>query len=138
MDNNIQWKYVKQLTDNNVIRTYESEYGIEFNSDYIEIVKQFNGARPRPNTFDCDCRKECVFKSLLSFNESDKENIFEVSEWLKDRLPKNIIPFASDPAGNYICFDNNNKSDKIVFWIHETNELIQIANSFVELIKGLY
>lgn len=134
MNDNINWKYVKKLLDVDVIKEFEKENNIELPKSLKEIVVNFNGARPRPNTFDSECNKECVFKSLLSFNIDDKENIFEVTTWMKEN-GNNVIPFASDPAGNYLCF---NKDKQVVLWKHETSKCEFVCDSFEKLVDSIY
>ncbi|MGG7202276.1 SMI1/KNR4 family protein [Clostridium butyricum] len=134
MKNSINWKYIKELIDIDSIKKFEEENKIELPESLKEIVVKFNGARPRPNTFDSEYCKECVFKSLLSFNTTDKENIFEINKWIKER-ENNIIPFASDPAGNYVCL---NKNYQVVLWKHETNSCEFVCNSFKKFIDSLY
>lgn len=134
MKDSINWKYVKELIDIDSIKKFEEENKIELPKSLKDIVVKFNGARPRPNTFDSESSKECVFKSLLSFNTTDKENIFEITKWMKER-ENNIIPFASDPSGNYVCLNEN---DQVMLWRHETGKCEFLCNSFDELVDSLY
>ena len=48
-----------------------------------------------------------------------------------------LIPFASDPSGNYICIDVNN-NDSVVFWNHEINNTEYIAKNFSAFLNKLY
>ena len=134
MNDNINWKYVKALSDSDSVGKFEKENNIELPKSLKETVLNFNGARPRPNTFDSEFNKECVFKSLLSFNINDKENIFEVTKWMKENSI-NLIPFASDPAGNYLCF---NQDKQVILWKYETNKCEFVCDSFEKLVDSLY
>jgi glucuronate isomerase len=49
---------------------------------------------------------------------------------------KNIIPFAIDPFGNYICYDS--KDSKVKYLDHETNLVKSIDLSLSEFIDSLY
>lgn len=131
----LQWKYAKQLSDENLIKQYEMENEVELDKEFKNIIKQYNGGRPKPNVFDTQIRKECVFKSLVSFNNDSNANIFEVTKWINDGTNRKLVPFASEPSGNYICFTENKN---IVSWIHETGNVEFISNSFNEFLNSLY
>lgn len=132
------WKYVKKLRNNKNIGRFEDIVERILPNDYKETVALYNGGRPDKSSVKVDSR-ERVFKSLLSFNTEDKENIFDVHKWLESKLHKNLVPFAIDPAGNYFCFDYKN-SDKmsVVYWNHENQSISKICNNFSELLEELY
>ncbi|EEL55266.1 SMI1 / KNR4 [Bacillus cereus Rock4-2] len=79
-----------------------------------------NGANVEPEIFNVN-NHERVFGTLLSFDENSDEYIVEVYNDFSDTLPKELIPFAFDPAGNLICFDYKNHEENpiVVFWEHE-------------------
>jgi len=80
-----------------------------------------------------------TFSDLLSLNKSDDDNVFEVYETVSDRLDrKDILPFAADPFGNFLCFDFSENPAHIVFWNHEANLLDAVAKTFMELINMLH
>lgn len=143
---NIIWKFPKEVPSEQDIKNVEEKFNITFPLDYIECIKINNGARPKPKTFDFDGHKENIFSSLLSIRSKDKENILEVYEWIKDRLPDNVYPFAKDPFGNYICFkyEKSENNSYIVFWNHEkANDNKQssidfICKDFKSLLEKLY
>jgi hypothetical protein len=68
-----------------------------------------------------------------------------------DRVPKNLLPIASDWSGNLICLSiNGDDFGKIYFWSHEEEGELEsgkspdyhnvyfVSNSFTEFINGLY
>ena len=77
-----------------------------------------NGANVEPEIFNVN-NHERVFGTLLSFDENSDEYIVEVYNDFSDTLPKELIPFAFDPAGNLICFDYKN---------HEENPIVVFGN----------
>jgi hypothetical protein len=134
----IEWRYVKPLMDENIISNVEKELGISFSDFYISFVKKYNGSRPPISVFDTDKTKERTIKTFLSFNSSDLENITKVNNYLKENdyqeeITKNIVAFADDNFGNYICFNKSNNS--IVFFEHETESIEFVANSFDDFFK---
>ena len=131
----LKWKYVKKLKNNNVIKSFESDNSIKLPQDIISCMKENNGGRPDKKTFDTEETKGRVMKSLLSFNADDLETVYDINDILK-KEKENLFPFASDPSGNYICY--NTKDKDIVLWLHETNKIEKIADSFTSFINMLY
>ncbi len=131
----ITWKYVKPLKDVKVIEKFLQENDIHLPEDTLVCMKNNNSGRPNRSIFDTDKAKERVFKAFLSLNSEDKENIYGIySDEFKDR---GIFPFATDPAGNFICVDlmDNNK---IIFYNHENSDKEYISSSCEELFGLLY
>jgi cell wall assembly regulator SMI1 len=133
----ITWKYVKPLSEANAIEDFEKKNNLSLPSDLKECIKANNGGRPSLNVFDTDDSKERVFKTLLSFNESDVENIYKYFPIINSQS-NNLIPFASDPSGNYLCLQNN----KIVLFLHdnlpETERLEYVSDTFSSLLGKLH
>ena len=83
-----------------------------------------------------------IFNNLISLDENEYDNIYEILEDLQDRLSDQLIPFAEDGFGNLLCFDYS--ADKsIVFWDHEKNyddfkESTFVCSSFSSLIENLF
>ncbi|KYH31385.1 SMI1 / KNR4 family protein [Clostridium tepidiprofundi DSM 19306] len=144
MNNKIKWKFVKDTPSTEEIKNVETKFNIKLPLDYIECIKENNGGRPRPKIFDFNNHNEIVFASLLSVMKKDKENVIDVYEWIKDRLPDNTYPFAKDPFGNYICFRYEGENVSIVFWDHEKanqnkEEAVKfICQTFDQLLDKLY
>ena len=123
------WKYVKPLKDPKSIDKFESKHGIKFPKDLKEIFLKYNGGRPPKRYFDVGKEKDIEFKTLLSFNKDDPENIYTSLDTSDNKL----IPFASTPGGDFICL----KSNKIYFWIQDTDKSVLIASTFTEFLKML-
>ena len=129
----ITWKYVKPLSKIDAIEDFEKENNISLPLDLKKCIKANNGGRPSLKVFDTDDSKERVFKTLLSFNESDVENIYKYFPIIYSHS-NNLIPFASDPFGNYICLQDS----KVVLFLHETGKSEYIADSFSGLLEKLH
>ena len=58
---------------------------------------------------------------IVSYDKESSENIYKVYRNYASSLPKGLVPFAVDPAGNLICFDykNHEYNPIVVFWEHE-------------------
>jgi hypothetical protein len=111
------------------------KHGITFDRTFIECATQNNGGRPSINSFDTDKAKERTIKSLLSFNENDAENIFKNNEIL-EKEATNVVAFAIDNFGNYICFSKENGT--VIFYDFESGQTEHIADSFSEFLGKLY
>ena len=131
MDNN-SWKYVKPLQDSQAIEQFEKAHGIVFPDDLKEIMKKNNGGCPPLKYYDMASEKNKEFKTLLSFNKSDVENIYKV--FPLESSDTTLVPFASDPAGNFFVL----KDGKIFFWNHENDKTMFLADTFTEFLSSLH
>lgn len=133
---NIVWKYVSPLKDENAIKKIEEKYCFAIPEDLKECIIHNNAGVPSVSTFDLEAKKGMVLGGLLSYNKGDLDSIydyidlFECSECKKLKM----LPFALDPAGNFICIKDN----AIVFYDHETDKTQKISNSFTDFLKSLY
>lgn len=79
---------------------------------------------------------------MISLDEKEYDNIYEILEDLQDRIGEQLIPFAEDGFGNLLCFDYS-ANKNIVFWDHEKNhddfkESTFVCFSFFNLIGNLF
>ena len=118
----ITWKYVKPLEDREAVNNFLNQHSLKLPQSLISVIEKHNGGRPSEKTIVTEANKEYVFKSLLSYNNDDLENIYSI---YSDSFKKmQLYPLGSDAAGNFICFDYGN--DKYVLLNHETNETDRI------------
>lgn len=126
------WNYVKPLNQVNSVELFEQTYQVVFPDDLKEIIKTFNNGRPSLKVFDIGTLKEREFKKLLSFNQEDMENIYDFLNLDSNQV--GFIAFANDPAGNLIGLYNG----KIYYWLHESDELLFLADTFTQFLDTLY
>ena len=124
-----------------IIESVEHRLQITLPEDYKQFVLKYDGGYPNPNHFKVDGKVE-IFNNLISLDENEHDNIYEVLEDLKDRLGDHLIPFAEDGFGNLLWFDYS-ANKNIVFWDHEKNygdfkELPLVCFSFSSLIENLF
>lgn len=135
----MEWKFKKNGLHDSQINLVEQELYVKLPIDFVQIIKQYNGARPSLISFDLENEKEKVFDSLIDFSSNSKNNIFEIHKRFINDGVKKIIPFGEDGFGNYICFQyQNSENPNIIFYNHETNEVKHIADDFKEFIEMLY
>lgn len=131
---NIEWEFVIPLKDDMIIDIFEIENAYSLPSDFKEFIKKNNSGMPLVNTFDTDKTKERNIKCILSFNKEDEENIYEFINLFKKNNYLEMLPFAIDSFGNFICFEN----EKVVFWNCELETKEYIADSFSKFLDCLY
>ena len=122
-----------------IIESVEHRLQITLPEDYKQFVLKYDGGYP--NHFKVDGKVE-IFNNLISLDENEYNNIYEILEDLQDRICDQLIPFAEDGFGNLLCFDYS-ANKNIVFWDREKNygdfkELPLVCFSFSSLIENLF
>ena len=130
----MKWKYVKKLEDINELKNFEFENSCKLPVDLEKCVICNNGGRPEIKVFDTDKSEGRMFKRLLSFNYGEAENIWDAYNVMQ-KEDADLVPFAVDPGGNYICFQKIDH--KIYLWLHETNTAEYVAESFKDFLNKL-
>lgn len=136
----MKWLNYKDISID-IIESVENRLEITLPEDYKQIVLKYDGGYPNPNHFKVDGKVE-IFNNLISLDENEYNNIYEILEDLQDRIGDQLIPFAEDGFGNLLCFDYS-ANKNIVFWDHEKNhddfkELPLVCSSFSSLIENLF
>lgn len=116
-----------QPLNEDCIATFENKYGISFPDEFKQFYLKYNGGIPERNVFtfvDTEGNlSDSLIQYFLAFHDEDRYDSFETIYWLytlQDRTPKNIVPFARDPFGNYICISvDGDDRGQIFFWDHE-------------------
>jgi hypothetical protein len=137
--NGLIWELTSALTDKMQINKLKTIVGEKLPSDFIECLLINNAGYPTPNVFDTASGQQHIFNNLLPLDESEDENIFKVFRFITEETNReDILPFARDSFGNYICFDFSTDLPSIVFWRHETNDFEYISKSFMDLLNMLH
>ena len=136
----MKWLNYKDISID-IIESVENRLEITLPEDYKQIVLKYDGGYPNPNHFKVDGKVE-IFNNLISLDENEYDNIYEILEDLQDRIGDHLIPFAEDGFGNLLCFDYS-ANKNIVFWDHEKNhddfkEAPFVCSSFSSLIENLF
>lgn len=129
----LEWKRIKPLKNKNAVQEFLQKYNCTLSKELKECITVNNGGRPYPDVISLDNGDEFDVKSLLSFNKTDRENIYKVIDYFMKQYHGEIVPFASDSAGNYYC----EKDEKVVLWMQD-GEMILVADSFVEFLNSLH
>lgn len=71
----------------------------------------------------------------------ESTSLVGVRQDTEDILPEQVVPFASDPCGNFLCFDyrEGTAQPPVVFWSHDDPQAPPqpVAASFSELLDKL-
>ncbi|WP_332651328.1 SMI1/KNR4 family protein [Lysinibacillus sp. 54212] len=120
MRNDLTWPVPDGTVSAEYIIGVGKQMGYIFPSDYVECAVHNNGSAVLPYNFEVN-ETTRVFGTLLSYDEDSSENIVKVYRDYVSSLPKGLVPFGFDPAGNLICFDYKDNDDNpiVVFWEHE-------------------
>lgn len=130
----ITWKYKIGLENENVFANIEKERGITIPDELKKLAVEANAATPSKYNFMVGTTEK-VLGAILSFNkgEADTDTVYTALRAIED---KNLMPFAIDPFGNYICYDI--KSSTVIFWDHETNGVLTTRKNLAEFLESLY
>jgi len=127
----MKWKYGKELSKKS-IRKVEEHFGIKLPEECVKIFSANNMGKPLKANFDLNSREGSVLDYLVDLNEANK---------IAERIGKtHFIPLASDPFGNYIGYKINRMGNisNIVFWDHENDEELFVAESLKDFLSMLY
>ncbi|TDW16245.1 SUKH superfamily protein [Breznakia blatticola] len=139
-----------------IIKT-ERFYRISLPEDYVEFIKNYNGAIPKKNAFTIDGREYLVerFLCILGNLKNDYEEgwadigviitqIFDRLTDSPDELGMKIIPIAALFAGDFVCLDFrvNKKDPNVCIWYHETSDEFKpdtkkVARNFTDFLEML-
>ncbi len=144
MKKKIDWKWSDLPLNIATIKKIEKQMNISFPQDFKKFIMENNAGYPSKKYIYLASNENKVFNALLNLKEGgDDPSLFETYINIKDRLPKNIIPFASDPFGNYFCLNFGEYPPSICYWDHELayvdtqRSIIPISESFSKFIDLL-
>lgn len=162
MRKDLEWEYADANVPAEEVKKVGLQFGFLLPEDYIECVKVNGGASVFPEEFKVGEIERC-FGNLFSFDKESSEYIVKSYHLYKPALPRDVFPFAIDPAGNLICFDYKDHKENpiVVFWDHENawekemlmheerlteeqaeerarDNVLYIADSFTEFLHSIY
>ena len=126
----MNWKYVKQTKKENIDEV-ETLLKVSIPENLRKLILEANNGRPEQDTFDTENEQGKQFKKILSYNREDTENVYSCISLFED---SGLIPFADDPAGNFLCLDKG----KVIFWNHETSEKEFVSEDLNTFLNNLY
>ncbi len=126
------------------LRAVESAWGIRFPGDYVDCVRQHQGKTPEPASFAFGDGFETSLNDLCHFEPSPADsNILRSQEAMQRAgAPEGLFIFATDPAGNPLCFDYRQSASApgVVLLDYEAEAeqaVAPVASSFSALLERL-
>ena len=135
------------------LSSLEVKYGFKFPAEYREFLLKYNGGRPSLSKFNFMELEGSYTDSLIDRFLSVYEGKYDNFEWtlrtvkvVRQRMPSNLVPIASDPFGNLVCISVDGKDlGYIYFWDHEKeeesanyNNVFLLARSFNDFLDRLF
>lgn len=127
----------------------ERRLGVRLPEDYRRFLLTFNGGRPVPANFVVSVDAEPRWMRVHFFfgvdDDVDSTDLLWNFDTLSGRLPRHVVPIASDEFGNCFCLDiRRSVNGPVLFWDHEQEGMghdaalrISVAPSFQEWIGQL-
>lgn len=147
MSKPIAWEYKRTPVTEEVLSEKEKFLGIRLPDDFRGVFMENHGAEPIPDLYYAPNGNSRSFGALLPLEEDEDEIEFTEANgpYMKREhsMPGEVVIFAHDPAGNFLCFDYNQLIDgypAIIFWDHEVEggNAKKICNTFTELLHMLH
>lgn len=131
---NINWNYSIPLSDKNKIDEIESKLLIKIPQELKELIVNYNAGYPSLSNCRVPGFGETDFKMLLSYNEDDDENIYQVIDFFIKKFHKRVLPFGSDSGSGYFCI-----KDDIIVYVSEKDWIpIPIAENLSIFLSLLF
>ena len=120
----------------------------EFDPEYLGFIATFHGGKPIQKYFATVSGVRLPIDYFLNFQESNNDHFDSLSVsavWsaIDDRSSPELIPFATTPGGDFLCFQAAQGSrPSIVLWSHELSEEDNphtefVATDFSQFISSL-
>lgn len=93
------------------IRNVKHKLGVSFPEQIVQHYLQYNGGAPDPYCFVIEDGTVLMVQEFLAikYGNITLEYTYNTLTNNDAPIPVNLIPFASDPGGNYFCFDQDDK-----------------------------
>ena len=126
--NQFDWSEVKEPATPQEIKQAEEELQVKLPEDFLDEAIPYFGAYLQQNvTWD-----GLSFSQLLTIPSKQAPYIatFKVAKdnYVKQgRMPKELVPFALTPGGDYFCFDyvEGPENPTVVYWSHDGSDSIE-------------
>lgn len=145
----------KKLTQGDIF-ILNKKLSLQIPDDYKKFLLKHNGGEPKEYAIKFNENKFRIGGEELGYFyglETETENILDALDNLQHVLPKNLIPIADTPGGNFFLLSVNKGTYGNVFYKnHEIEDsfefsdskeklpesMLLVANSFGEFLEKLY
>jgi len=125
------------------IKFVEAILGADLPADFRSCLKS-RSSPPAELLFLSSCGREFTVREFLRLDHgADYLQLDSTFERVHDALPKGMVPFARDTAGNFYCIVvTGPQVGRVVWWNHERevgdNHVQDVAASFREFMVSLF
>ena len=130
-----------------VIKAVESNLGIRFPEDFVNLYKKANGGRPENRFYpvggDFYGVHEIVPIISTAKDDDNMEKAYKALVKETRGFPGFLVPFASDSSGDYFCFSIRDFDYGAIFcYVHENSDdpdrmLVLLAPSLDAFFSGM-
>lgn len=138
-------------TTSTAIEQFELERGLALPGLYKDFLLATNGGRPKSSVFPIEGMPLNPAGSIHFFFgiENLRWPVYDLAktyDFFADRIPKSIVPIASDDFGSHICLDLRKGKNRVAFWDHRhfwgtsewrESDLYHVADSFEQFLASL-
>jgi SMI1 / KNR4 family (SUKH-1) len=115
------------LASADALDALQQRLGVRFPEEYKRHLAQFNGGHPEPAGFRfvdetgrVDTSIVGWFLAIYDGKYENFESTFRTLKVLRQRMPQELVPIASDQLGNQICMVFSGPDEgKIYLWDHD-------------------
>lgn len=135
------YSFLAEGNHSELFEKFENNYSIHFPNLYKELLRCYDYVTLKNNFFLYASNID--YFTFLPWQERFyPERLEDELKTPPEFFPDDLIPFASNGGGDYICFDYRSckKNPPIVFWRHESpqgDDVFFLADSFEEFISNL-
>ena len=131
---NLNWISKKEKVTDTDIYTLEKDLKINLPKDYIDYIKDVNGAALRKAVYIDKKLGRIPYSRNINLLKTAKFGIYNIFHDF-DNNSGRYFPFGSVGNGDYFCFDLKEKS--IVLYAHEADAFYPICKTFTIFIGSL-
>ena len=126
----MKWLYTEPLASDLPIREFQVDNALILPADYVACVRENGGGKPERCICTTADGKEHIVGYLLSFAPGSSVDIRDYNH-----DTSRYVAIAIDPFGNAWCIER--QTGHIVFRNHETNAVVDAADSFTAFLEKL-
>lgn len=149
----VEWQFGQDSVTRNEIADLEKEWGVTFPPPFVEVVLACHGGVPEPGDIQIAGKRtttvQCLIPIVAPVHDDDHDSIHmrRNYEWVQDRLPDGVFPFAQEPGGDLFCFDycDVETEPTIAYWDHDIASpenpeggITFVASSFSAMLSMLF
>lgn len=134
------------------IRNFEVRNSLELPQEFVELLLVHNGGSFGINPYPAygihghPREREGLLQCFFCLSEGDPTDIERIYQVHKDRIPGELLAFASDPGNNLICIGIKAGHRGKIYWWERTkeedaptfNNVYHLADSLKDFLAGLY